>query len=202
MRLATAGYTQAAGATTSSQFGSAACISQPSMVTWCAVSADEVRQYSGYKSCSLDPIPTHLLRDCIHAVLPFLTAVVNASLFEGHLPVSHKKAVVTPLLKKTPLDVHNLKNYRPVSNLSFVSKLVERLAAKQLVDYLVANELMPKLPSAYRRHHSTKTAVLRVMSDILTAMDNQQVVYCWTWAQPSTVSIRTFCCQGCSSPLA
>jgi len=59
--------------------------------------------------------------------------------------------------------------------MSFVSKLVERAAVKQLVDYLEANELMPKLQSAYRKHHSTETAVLWVLTDILTAMDNQQV---------------------------
>jgi len=52
-----------------------------------------------------------------------------------------------------------------VSNLSSVSKLVERVAAKQLVDYLEANWLMPKLQPAYRRYHSTETAVLQVMSD-------------------------------------
>ena len=72
---------------------------------------------------------------------------------------------MTPLLKKPSLDVHDLKNYRPVSNLSFVSKLVERVAVKQLVGYLEANELMPNLQSAYRKHHSTETAVLRVLSD-------------------------------------
>jgi len=84
------------------------------------------------------------------------------SLRKGHLlPVLQKKAVV--------------KNYRPVSNLSFVSKLVERAAVKQLVDYLEVNQLMPKLQSAYRKHHSTETAVLWVLSYILNAMDNQQV---------------------------
>ena len=62
-----------------------------------------------------------------------------------------------------------------MSNLSFVSKLVESTAVKQLVDYLEVNELMPKLQSAYRKHHSTETAVLRVLSDIFTTMDNQQV---------------------------
>jgi len=78
---------------------------------------------------------------------------------------------VTPLLKKSSSDIHDLKKYRPVSNLSFVSKLVERATVKQLVDYLEVSEFMPKR----RKHHSTETAVLRVLSDILTAMDNQQV---------------------------
>ena len=71
--------------------------------------------------CSLDPIPTFILRDCIDAVLPFLIGMVNASLREGYLPASQKKAVVTPLLKKPSLDAQDIKNYRPVSNLSFVS---------------------------------------------------------------------------------
>jgi len=56
---------------------------------------------------------------------------------------------------------------------------------------------MPKLQSAYRRHHSTETAVLPVLSDILTAMDNQQVTLL-AWVQPSMMSIITSYCQGCS----
>jgi len=60
------------------------------------------------------------------------TSILDTSLFVGHLPVSHKTAVVPPLIKKTSLDVHNFKNYRSVSNLSFASKLVDTVAANQL----------------------------------------------------------------------
>ena len=69
----------------------------------------------------------------------------------------------------------NLKNYRPVSNLSFISKLVERVVARQLMDYLTANPFVPKFQSAYRRYHSTETAMLKVLSDVLLAADNQKV---------------------------
>jgi len=73
--------------------------------------------------------------------------MVNASLHEEHLPVSQKEAVATPLLKKPSSDDHDLKNYRPVYNLYFVSKLVERAEVKQLVGYLEVCDLMPRLQS-------------------------------------------------------
>ena len=123
------------------------------------------------KSCALDPIPTFLLKEVVDDLLPFLTAMVNTSLREGYLPGSQKHAVVSPLLKKSSLDPVEMKNYRPVSNLTFTSKLVERIVTEQLVQYLNANGLMPRLQSAYRRRHSTETALLRVLSDIFAATD-------------------------------
>ena len=118
------------------------------------------------KLCTLDPIPTFILKEAIDVLFPFLTAMVNASLREGCLPASQKRAIIAPLLKKPSLDAGELKNYRPVSNLLFMSKVVERIVAEQLVKYLQANDLMPRLQSAYRRRHSTETALLRVLSDI------------------------------------
>jgi len=66
-------------------------------------------------------------------------------------------------------------NYRPVSNLSFLSKLIERAVATQLNDYLVTNDLPPRHQSAYRKGHSTETAMLRVWSDFLAAADRRHV---------------------------
>ena len=101
--------------------------------------------------------------------------MVNASLVQGRMPTSQKHAIVVPLLKKPGLDAADMGNYRPVSNLSFMSKLIERAVASQLNDYLVANGLLPRFQSAYRKGHSTETAMLRVWSDILMAADRRHV---------------------------
>ena len=99
----------------------------------------------------------------------------NAFLLEGHLPVSQRHASITPLIKKPHLDAVDVKNYRLVSNLTFVSKVVERLVSGRLVGYLQENNLMPVEQSAYRRNQSTETALLRVISDLLNSMDKQEV---------------------------
>jgi len=138
-------------------------------------SLDEVRQLimqSPTKSCAIDPIPTFLLKELVDPLLPYVTAMINASLRERYLPAEQKRAIVTPLLKKTGLDADELRNYRPVSNFTFVSKLVERVVASRLVGYLNTHSLMPQFQSAYRRHHSTKTALLNVLSDIYAAVDS------------------------------
>ena len=80
-------------------------------------------------------------------------------------------SMVSPHLKKPGLDTADMANFRPVLNLSFLSKVVERAVAQQLNDHITKNGLLPRCQSAYRRHHSTETAMLRVVSDALTAAD-------------------------------
>jgi len=113
-------------------------------------------------------------------LLTYVTAMVNASLRDGRLPASQKTAITTPLLKKPSLDAGDLKSYRPVSNLTFMSKVVEtredrrwatcRILAVKRSDAAVAVRLPP-----LRRHHSMETALLRVLSDIFCAADCQHV---------------------------
>ena len=125
------------------------------------------------KSCALDPIPTWLLKQCQDQLAPVLTIIVNASLSCAEFPTELKKAFLAPLIKKIIFHCENFKNYRPVSNLSFISKLVERVVCVQLVEHLKTNNLYEIFQSAYRQLHSTETALIRVQNDLLQAVDNE-----------------------------
>jgi exonuclease III len=127
------------------------------------------------KFCDLDPMPTWMIRDCIEEVLPLLTKIINLSLRLGEMPDDLKLAIIKPLLKKLGLDLVK-QNYRPVSNLAFLGKLIERIVALQIVDHLQANNLMDMFQSAYRKYHSTETALLRVQNDILMHLDKADTV--------------------------
>ena len=117
--------------------------------------------------CTGDPVLTGLFKQAAGVLEPFLVELLNQSLSEGLLPSVFKAAYVTPLLKKADLDSADTKSYRPISNMSVSYKLLERLVAQQLIDYLRGAGLLPDLQSAYRAFYSTETAVLKVMSDIL-----------------------------------
>ena len=84
-----------------------------------------------------------------------------------------KIARVKPLLKNSKLGHDDLKNYRPVSNLSYISKLLERVVVRRLNSHMNSNNLHEPLQSAYKAGHSTETTLLKVHNDILTNMDNQ-----------------------------
>ena len=128
--------------------------------------ADKIIKASPTKSCLLDPLPTFLIKECIDILLPSLTKLVNCSLMEGCVPDAFKSAVVTPLIKKPNLPSNDLKNYRPVSGLSFISKLVERVVAKQLLEHIHVHNLDNPYQSAYKAGHSTETALLYIKNEV------------------------------------
>jgi hypothetical protein len=136
---------------------------------------ERVIRASASKTCELDPAPSFLVKDFLDVILPFVARMCNTSIQEGSLPASQKRAIVTPALKKHDLDCTDVKNYRPISNLTFMSKIVEKLVLAQLSTYLVENNLFPKFQSGFRKFHSTESALLRVMSDICSAIDKGHV---------------------------
>ena len=87
----------------------------------------------------------------------------NSSLSEG----SQKAANITPVWKKSNMDQDDAKNYQPISNLTFNSKVIERIVAEQMKKHLVDSNSMPPLQSAYRAGHST--ALMKFISDIINA---------------------------------
>ena len=127
------------------------------------------------KSCDLDPIPTKILKSCANELAPIICRIINLSLTNGTFPEKYKTALVTPLLKKESLD-RIPKNYRPVSNLGFVSKLIEQAVIEQVSVHLQVHDLLEDHQSAYRACHSTETALLKVFSDIYEGLDNRQIV--------------------------
>ena len=126
---------------------------------------------SNSKTCELDCLPTPLLKECISDIIPHITHLINHSLSSGTVPECFKESVINPLLKKFGLDGNQLKNYRPVSNLSFLSKILEKVVLKQFLAHIGCNGLEDLFQSAYKKHHSTETALLRVFNDLLNSID-------------------------------
>ena len=131
---------------------------------------------SSDKTCCLDAIPTNLIKKSASLHTPYLVAIVNNSFKEGLFPCALRTAVVRPLLKKDNLDRNTMNNYRPISNIPFISKLLEKVAVSRLVEHLSKNNLMEEYQSAYRADHSTETALLKVHHDISSALDQSHAV--------------------------
>jgi hypothetical protein len=112
------------------------------------------------KHCTLDPIHTWIIIKCLNAFTPILTRIVNMSLTIGDVPDRTKHAIIKPLLKKTGPDL-SLKNYRPVSNLAFIGKLIESAVILQFNKHLKHNSLEDNKQSAYKQHHSTETLLTK-----------------------------------------
>ena len=104
------------------------------------------------------------------AVIDIILHIVNLSISTCIFPASCKSSIIIPLIKKTGLDSEVLKNYRPVSNLSFLSKIIEKVISTQLVTYIVDNGLTDDCQSAYKCGHPAETELLRVYNDIVVTI--------------------------------
>jgi len=153
-------------------------ISPPLLHSFTPTTPDEVRNLilsAPCSSCPLDVIPTWLLKSCLDSLLIPITTLLNLCLSESTFPSSFKHAMVSPLLKRSNLPSDNLANYRPISNLSFLSKLLKRLILKRLLTHLNSFSSFPVFQSGFRKAHSTETSLLRIHNDLLLAMDKRRV---------------------------
>ena len=141
-------------------------------------SEDEIEKLilsSSSKSCDLDPIPTSVLKNFLDLLITPITDIISISMETSTFPHNFKVAHVRPLLKKTSLPKNELENYRLVSNLSFISKILEKIEANELQAHIKNNHLSNTLQSAYRKHHSTESALRNVHNDIIISMDKGEV---------------------------
>ena len=129
---------------------------------------DDIRKLAATlfsKSRVLDPLPSSIFKQCTDLLLPTISNIVNLSLREGCMPTCLKSAVLSPLLKKPDADFLQFKNFRHISNLKALSKIIEKSVALQLNNYLMNNNLHENFQSAYKVHH-----------DILQAIDGNRAV--------------------------
>ena len=143
-------------------------------------------------------MPSKLASKC-GCLLPVITKIINTSLQMGHFLDDWKKALFFPLLKETAADF-NFKNLRPVSNLPFISKLTENAASNQTHYHMTVNNLFPPFQSAYRKSHSTETALLKITNDILLNINKQHVtilVELDLSAAFDSIDQKTFCSTAC-----
>ena len=117
-------------------------------------------------TCKLDPIPLCLLYSLSSLLFPFYTQIIDRSLTAGIFPSHMKYAHLIPIPKNKSIDRSTISNYRHISNLSFISKTIERIIAK-LRTYINTNNILYKLQSAYTTDKSTETSLLHTLNNIL-----------------------------------
>jgi Reverse transcriptase (RNA-dependent DNA polymerase)/Endonuclease-reverse transcriptase len=152
----------------------------PSLSSFEPVTTDEVHRLLAAMPCKsspLDVLPTTLLKSCSDVFAPVIARLANLSFQAGRFPSSYKRAQVLPLLKKAGLDSTSPANYRPISNLSTASKVLERLVLARLRPHLLSSNNFSQYQSAYRTGHSTETALLEVLDGVYTAADDKQVSF-------------------------
>ena len=125
------------------------------------------------KSSNMDAIPTSLLKSCPDVFAPLIARLAALSFRDGMFPSRFKTASVTPLLKKPGLDSEVPGNFRPISNLNNISKILERLFLRGIIEHVNSSPNFNSSQSAYRKGHSTETALNRLLNDIYCAADGR-----------------------------
>ena len=117
-------------------------------------------------TCKLDPFCTSIIMKHSPYFIHAYVHIINLCLSSGIFPTRFKLAVVKPSIKKPTLDCEVLKNFRPISNLPFLSKLIEKVITERLVSHMQDNCIVKKFQSAFKANHSTETALIRVYNMI------------------------------------
>ena len=149
----------------------------PKLTQFKSLAVEEVQEMVNKmqaKACDGDPIPVKVFKEISPLIIEQIADIINISLTEGEFATPWKVTTIKPLLKKPSLDPI-LKNYQPVSNLTFISKLLERCMLKQFNRHIDQYHLMPSYQSAYWQYHSCETSLLKLTNDILWSMEEQNI---------------------------
>ena len=137
-----------------------------------ALSPNDVSKLRRLKCSELDVLPTDAFKSVWPLIVPYVTVLLNLSFSQGVFPSRLKLSLTKPILKNSIMDFNSRKSYRPVSNLTFISKLIETAAKTELLAHFSKYDLLHSNQSAYRPGHSVETTLLDVYSSILLALDS------------------------------
>ncbi len=133
----------------------------------------EIKHLKNTSSYGSDDVSLRFLRDSLPEMIQFLTCIFNISVVTGTFPSLWKHAIVVPIFRTG--DANEPKNYRPISLLPIVSKVLERVIAKQLVKYLDGNHLLSNTQHGFRSLLSTETALLTLSNKLYENKDNRKI---------------------------
>ena len=149
----------------------------PTLKSFAAITEDDLLKLimeMPTKTCESDIIPTKLLKEILPTIIPALTKIANLSINNGVFSEKWKSATVKPLIKSQSKGTI-YQNYRLVSNLTFLSKVIEKITLNQFTQHCEDYHLLPDYQSAYRKFHSCETSLIKLVNDLLWAMERQEV---------------------------
>ena len=117
-------------------------------------------------------LPLQTLKKLASTIAPIYKRFIDESFITGTIPSDLKHSIISPLIKKPKLDCNTLSNYIPTSQLTTLTKLLDKVIYKQLIIYLTDNNILDPQQSSFRKLHSTKTTILSLLNDLLKSLDN------------------------------
>ena len=134
-----------------------------------------VKDLKSSSSCGYDGISTNVVKKIIHYISYPLKHIFNLSLSTGVVPDNLKRAKIIPVYKKN--DPNLTKNYRPISLLPTLSKILERIIFKRLYSHLSRNSILTKYQFGFRPNHSTEMALLHALEHITSCLDKKRIYF-------------------------
>lgn len=132
-----------------------------------------IKDINDTNSCGIDGIQFHFIRDSLPVTIYYILIIINTSIVTGEYPHEWKHPIVIPVFKSG--DSEDVSNFRPISLLPIMSKILEKVIASQLMNYLESNKLLSNTQHGFRAHLSTETALLKVTDELYSNIDDKKV---------------------------